>query len=66
MFEGLFRGEHLIIVLVIVVLMFPSKIATLGGSLGKTIRDFKKALNEPDRDPAAPQPPKSLPENRVG
>mgnify|MGYP005825459685 CR=1 FL=1 len=64
MFEGLFRGEHLVIILVIVVLMFPSKIANLGGSLGKTIRDFKKALNEPD-PPAGAEPAKSLPERKA-
>ena len=62
MFEGLFRGEHLIIILAIVVLVFPNKVAHLGGSLGKTIRDFKKALNEPEQAPASGDPQKSLPE----
>ncbi len=65
MFEGLFRGEHLLIILAIVVLVFPNKIAGLGGSLGKTIRDFKKALNEPDQAPAAAEPQKSLPEKKA-
>jgi len=62
MFEGLFRGEHLLIILAIVILVFPNKVATLGGSLGKTIHDFKKAMSEPE--PGAPAPPgtKSLPE----
>jgi sec-independent protein translocase protein TatA len=62
MFEGLLRGEHLLIILAIVVLVFPGKVAHLGGSLGKTIRDFKKALNEPDPAPASGEPRKSLPE----
>jgi sec-independent protein translocase protein TatA len=66
MFEGLFRGEHLLIILVIVVLVFPNKVAHLGGSLGKTIKDFKKAMNEPERPPASPEAPKSLPEHKAG
>ncbi len=61
MFEGLFRGEHLLIILAIVVLVFPNKLAGLGGSLGKTIKDFKKALNEPEH-PSAAAPAKALPE----
>ncbi len=65
MFEGLFRGEHLLIILAIVVLVFPNKIAGLGGSLGKTIRDFKKALHEPDHAPAAPTAAKDATE-KVG
>ena len=66
MFEGLFRGEHLLIILAIVVLVFPNKVAHLGGSLGKTIRDFKKALNEPERATPGAEPRKSLPENEAG
>jgi sec-independent protein translocase protein TatA len=66
MFEGLFRGEHLIIILAIVVLVFPNKVAHLGGSLGKTIRDFKKAMNEPDQATASAEPQRSLPEKKVG
>jgi TatA/E family protein of Tat protein translocase len=50
MFEGLFRGEHLLIILLIVILVFPNKLAGLGGSLGKSIRDFKKAFSEPEQD----------------
>jgi TatA/E family protein of Tat protein translocase len=63
MFEGLFRGEHLLIVLVIVLLVFPNKIAGLGGSLGKTSRDFKKALHEPEESSACAAP-KALPEKK--
>ncbi|HVO19070.1 MAG TPA: twin-arginine translocase TatA/TatE family subunit [Anaeromyxobacter sp.] len=62
MFEGLFRGEHLLIILLIVILIFPNKVATLGGSLGKTIRDFKKAVSEPDREAQKPAASRSLPE----
>jgi len=66
MFEGIFRGEHLIIILLVVILVFPNKIAGLGGALGKSIRDFKKAMNEPDTDAGKPADAKSLPEKKVG
>jgi len=55
MFEGLFRPSHLLIILFIVLLVFgPSKLPELGLALGKTIRDFKKAMGEPPDHPANP------------
>ena len=46
MIEDLFRPTHLIAVLVVALLLFgPSKLPQLGDALGKTIRDFKKAVN---------------------
>jgi sec-independent protein translocase protein TatA len=45
----LFAPSHLLIILVIVLIIFgPSKLGDLGGALGKALRDFKKAMNEPD------------------
>jgi sec-independent protein translocase protein TatA len=42
-----FGPTELIIILVIVLLIFgPGKIANLGGSLGKSIRDFKTGLKD--------------------
>jgi sec-independent protein translocase protein TatA len=47
MFEGLFQPMHMIIILVIVLLVFgPGKLPELGEGLGKSIRSFKKAMNE--------------------
>jgi len=47
----LFAPSHLLIVLLIVLVIFgPSKIGDVGGALGKAIRDFKRAMNEPDHD----------------
>ena len=48
MFEGLFQPAHLIIILVIALVIFgPGKLSEVGGSLGKAIRGFKKAMSEP-------------------
>lgn len=50
-----FGAPELIIVLVIVILLFgPGRIASLSGELGKGIRSFKEGLNdgnEPSSDP---------------
>jgi sec-independent protein translocase protein TatA len=49
MFEGLLQPMHLIIILVIVLIIFgPGKLPELGGSIGKAIRGFKQAMNEPE------------------
>ena len=52
MFEGIFQPMHLIIILVIVLLIFgPGKLSDTGGALGKAIRGFKSAMNEPEKKP---------------
>ena len=65
---GSFSPVHWVIVLVIVLLLFgPNRLAGVGKGLGEGIRSFKKGLNE-DPDPATaakpPEEPKHLPENR--
>jgi len=40
---------HLLIILLIILVIFgPSKLGDIGGALGKGIKDFKRAMNEPD------------------
>lgn len=52
MFSGLFSPMHLIVILVIVLIIFgPGKLPELGNSLGKSIKNFKKAAD--DRDDVA-------------
>ncbi len=47
MFEGLFQPMHLILILLIVLIIFgPGKLPELGEGLGKSIKAFKKAMNE--------------------
>jgi len=49
MFQGLFQPMHLIVILIIVLVIFgPGKLPELGGSLGRAIQGFKKAMNDPD------------------
>ena len=49
-------APELLIILAVVVLVFGgSRMAELGGSLGKGIKEFKKALKE-DEAPAASSP----------
>jgi sec-independent protein translocase protein TatA len=45
MFEGLFQPLHMIVILAIVMIIFgPGKLPEIGAGLGKSIREFKKAL----------------------
>ena len=52
MLEGLFQPLHLIVVLAVVLVVFgPGRLPELGESLGRSIRGFKKALEESDSAP---------------
>jgi sec-independent protein translocase protein TatA len=54
----LFAPTHLLILLAIILVLFgPSKLGDLGGTLGRSIHDFKKAMNETEN----PNPPKTAP-----
>jgi sec-independent protein translocase protein TatA len=49
MFEGLFRPMHLILILVIVLIIFGGRrLPEIGEGLGKSIREFKKAISGQD------------------
>ncbi|HZC44840.1 MAG TPA: twin-arginine translocase TatA/TatE family subunit [Candidatus Acidoferrum sp.] len=51
----LFAPTHLIIILLIILVIFgPSKLGDVGGAMGKAIRDFKRAMNEPDQATTTP------------
>jgi len=53
MFEGLFQIKHLLVILVIVLLIFgPSKLADLGKSLGEGIRNFKSSVKDDEDEKA--------------
>ncbi len=47
MFSGILEPLHLFVILFIVLVIFgPGKLPDLGSSLGKAIKDFKKAIND--------------------
>jgi twin arginine-targeting protein translocase, TatA/E family len=49
---GIFQPMHLLVILVIVLIIFgPGKLPELGNSIGKAIRGFKKAMDEPEHIP---------------
>ncbi len=51
MMRGLFQPMHLLIILGIALVIFgPGKLPELGAGLGRAIKNFKKALNENDKD----------------
>ena len=51
----LFAPTHLILLLMVILIIFgPSKLGDVGGALGKGIRDFKRAVNEPESIPLPP------------
>ncbi len=50
MFEGIFQPTHLLVILVIALIFFgPGKLPELGSSLGKAIKDFKRAMSDPEK-----------------
>jgi len=52
MFEGLFQPMHMIVILAIVLIIFgPGKLPEIGAGLGKSIREFKKALAAEEKNP---------------
>ncbi len=54
--EGLFQPFHLILILLIVLIIFgPGKLPELGEGLGKSIREFKKAMREGQESSTAEQ-----------
>ena len=59
----IFAPSHLLVLLVIILIIFgPSKLGDVGGALGKAIKDFKRAMNDPEartsrrRRPPSPSP----------
>lgn len=54
MFSGLLQPMHLLLVLGVVLIVFgPGKLANIGKDLGKSVRDFKAAMEEHNVTPEA-------------
>jgi sec-independent protein translocase protein TatA len=48
-------GELFVILLIVVVVFGAGKIGDVGGDIGRAIRNFRKALNEPDAIDVTPK-----------
>lgn len=53
---GLGIGEMVIILLIVIVVFGAGRIGDIGGDLGRAIRNFRKALSEPDAIDVTPKP----------
>ncbi len=51
MFGNLFQPMHLLLILVIaLIIVGPGRLGDMGGAIGKSIREFKKALSNDDKE----------------
>jgi len=61
MLRGLLQPMHLLIILVIVLIIVgPGKLPELGGSIGKAIRGFKKAVADEEKKVERPSEVKEV------
>jgi sec-independent protein translocase protein TatA len=59
MFDGIFQPMHLLLILVIALIIFgPGRLGDIGAELGKSIKNFKKAMQDIDKPDTAPDPKK--------
>ncbi|MDR7482390.1 MAG: twin-arginine translocase TatA/TatE family subunit [Armatimonadota bacterium] len=49
--------ELMVIVLVLLLLFGPSRLAGLGAAAGRTIREFRRAMNDVEEELRNPRPP---------
>jgi len=65
MFRGLFQPMHLLIILVIVLIIVgPTKLPEIGRALGKSIQGFRKAVSGDDKDSAIDVTPQDTAEKK--
>ena len=48
---GIGMPEFLVIMVIALIVFGPGKLPEIGDSIGKAIRGFKKAMNEPEKKP---------------
>lgn len=54
-----FSGEHLLVLLVILLIFGPKRLPDLGHSIGRTLKNFKDAMNGNHEVPTQAVPPAS-------
>jgi len=51
MFGNLFQPMHLVLVLIVaLIIVGPGKLGEMGGAIGRSIREFKKAMSNDDKE----------------
>lgn len=58
-------GEHLLVLLVILLIFGPKRLPDLGHSIGRTMKNFKDALGGQPETPPAPTPVNSQIEKKA-
>ncbi len=53
---GLGVGELMVILVILIVVFGTGRLGDVGGDLGKAIRNFRKAMSEPDAIDVTPKP----------
>lgn len=56
-----FSGEHLLVLLVILLIFGPKRLPDLGHSLGRTLKNFKDAMNPQASEPSSVPPSAQIP-----
>lgn len=62
---GMGPAELMIVLLILVVLFGATRLADIGGSLGKGIKEFRKNVKEEDEEPGRPTSAPSAQESQV-
>jgi sec-independent protein translocase protein TatA len=63
---GLGIGELMVILLILIVVFGAGKLGDVGGDLGRAIRNFRKAMNEPDAIDVTPKDEEKKEEKQKG
>lgn len=59
-----FSGEHLLVLLVILLIFGPKRLPDLGHSIGRTLKNFKDAMNNSGQNDAMP-PAQQIPPSQA-
>jgi sec-independent protein translocase protein TatA len=61
---GIGMPELLIILVIVVIIFGAGKLPEIGGALGRSIKNFKKAIREPNEIDVTPPPTEKKPEEK--
>ncbi len=64
MFGGIGMTELLIILVIILIIFGANKLPEIGGGIGRAIKNFKKATNEPEEIDITAKDKKNIPDDK--